>query len=117
MRLTPISLPLMRAPRALLAVSNGTKRIAVAVGLAAAIWRVQRAGAIPSVSTLKLVLAFVLSALSGSLLASVLPMASIRLLVPIALMVALDLVQCHTADERNHVNLQSGAPPPLTDLR
>ncbi len=82
-----------------------------------AIWRVLRAGAIPSVSPLTLMPAFVLSAPSVSLLPTVLPMASIRLLVPIALMVALPLVQCHTADERNHVNLQSGAPPPLTDLR
>ena len=62
------------------------------VGLATAFWRFQRAGAIPWRFTLKLIPVFVLSALAGAALASVLPMDHIRLLVHIVLLLALALV-------------------------
>lgn len=87
-----ISLPLLLALGLPPAVANGTNRLPVLVGLATAFWRFQRAGAIPWAFTLKLLPTFVLSALAGASLAGVLPMEHIRLLVHIALLLALALV-------------------------
>lgn len=87
-----ISLPLLLALGLPPAVANGTNRLPVLVGLATAFWRFQRAGAIPWGFTLRLIPAFVLSALLGASLAAVLPMEHIRQLVHIALLLALALV-------------------------
>ena len=87
-----ISLPLLLALGLPPAVANGTNRLPVLVGLATAFWRFQRAGVIPWRFTLKLIPVFVLSALAGASLAAVLPMDHIRLLVHIALLLALALV-------------------------
>lgn len=87
-----ISLPLLLALGLPPAVANGTNRLPVVVGMATAFWRFQRARAIPWPFTLRLLPSFVLSALVGAVLADRLPMAHIRVLVQIALLVALGLV-------------------------
>ena len=87
-----ITLPLLLALGLPPAVANGTNRLPVLVGLASAFWRFQRAGAIPWRFTLRLMPAFVSSALIGAALADRLPMAHIRLLVHVALLLALALV-------------------------
>lgn len=87
-----ISLPLLLALGLPPAVANGTNRLPVLVGLATAFWRFQRAGAIPWAFTLKLLPSFVLCGLLGASLVAMLPMDHIRLLVHIALLLALALV-------------------------
>lgn len=87
-----ITLPLLLALGLPPAVANGTNRLPVLVGLVSALWRFQRAGAIPWRFTVRLMPAFVLSALVGAGLAKGLPMEHIRLLVHIALLLALALV-------------------------
>ena len=87
-----ISLPLLLALGLPPAVANGTNRLPVLMGLATAVWRFQRAKAIPWGFTVKLIPAFVLSAVLGASLAAALPMEHIRLLVYFALLLALALV-------------------------
>lgn len=87
-----ITLPLLLALGLPPAVANGTNRLPVLAGLVTAFWRFQRAGAIPWRFTLRLMPAFVVSALIGALLAAMLPMARIRLLVHLALLLALAMV-------------------------
>jgi uncharacterized membrane protein YfcA len=73
-------------------VANGTNRLPVLVGMASAFWQFQRAGAIPWSFTLRLLPVFLLSALAGSGLATILPMDQIRVLVHVALVLAFLLV-------------------------
>lgn len=87
-----ISLPLLLALGLPPELANGTNRLPVLVGLTTAFCRFQRAGAIPWRFTLRLLPAFLLSALAGASLADHLPMAHIRVLVHIALLLALALV-------------------------
>lgn len=73
-------------------VANGTNRLPVLVGMASAFWQFQCAGAIPWSFTLRLLPVFLLSALAGSGLATILPMNQIRMLVHVALVLAFLLV-------------------------
>lgn len=74
------------------AVANGTNRLPVLVGMASAAWNFQRAGAIPWSFTLRLLPGFLVSALAGAGLATMLPMDQIRVLVHLALLLAFFLV-------------------------
>jgi len=87
-----ISLPLLLALGLPPAVANGTNRLPVLIGMGTAFWRFHRAGAIPWAFTLRLMPAFALSAVLGASLAEVLPMEHIRLLVHVALLLAMALV-------------------------
>jgi uncharacterized membrane protein YfcA len=73
-------------------VANGTNRLPILVGMASALWKFQRAGAIPWSYALRLTPVFLLTALAGSGLATVLPMDQIRWLVHVALILAFVLV-------------------------
>jgi uncharacterized membrane protein YfcA len=73
-------------------VANGTNRLPVLVGMATALWQCQRAGAIAWSFTWRLLPVFLLSALAGSGLATILPMDQILVLVHVALVLALLLV-------------------------
>ena len=87
-----ITLPLLLAIGLPPVVANGTNRLPVLVGFLAAIWRFQKAGAIPWRLSLQLLPIFLVSALLGANLASMLPMGFIRLLVHVALVLALAMV-------------------------
>lgn len=87
-----ISLPLLLALGLPPAIANGTNRLPVLVGMATAIWRFQQSKAIPWRLCLRLLPPFVISALVGAQLAAMLPMESIRVLVHIAVVLALVLL-------------------------
>ena len=67
-------------------------RLPVLVGMATAIWRFQQSKAIPWRLCLRLLPGFLVSALVGALLAAMLPMGQIRVLVHIAVVLALVLL-------------------------
>ena len=87
-----ISLPLLLALGLPPAIANGTNRLPVLVGMATAIWRFQQSKAIPWRLCLRLLPGFLVSALVGALLAAMLPMGQIRVLVHIAVVLALVLL-------------------------
>lgn len=87
-----ISLPLLLALGLPPAVANATNRLPVLVGLITAVWRFQLSGAIRWRFCLQLMPVFLLSAVVGANLATQLPMERIRLLVYLALGLALVLV-------------------------
>jgi hypothetical protein len=74
------------------AVANGTNRLPVLVGMASALWNFQRSRVIPWSFALRLLPVFLLSALAGAGLATILPMDQIRGLVHVALVLAFFLV-------------------------
>jgi uncharacterized membrane protein YfcA len=87
-----ISLPLLLALGLPPAVANATNRVPVLVGLITAIWRFQISGAIRWRLCLPLMPVFLVSAVIGANLATQLPMERIRVLVYVALGLALVLV-------------------------
>ena len=87
-----ISLPLLLALGLPPAIANGTNRLPVLVGMATAIWRFEQNRAIPWRLCLRLLPAFLISALVGAQMAAMLPMEHIRLLVHIAVVLALVLL-------------------------
>jgi hypothetical protein len=84
-----ISLPLLLALGLPPAVANATNRLPVLVGFITAVWRFQSAGAIRWRFCLQLMPVFLVSAVVGANLATQLPMERIRLLVYLALGLAL----------------------------
>ena len=84
-----ITLPLLIALGLPPAIANGTNRLPVLVGMASAIWRFQKSKAIPWPFCLRLLPVFVISALVGAQMAAMLPMERIRVLVHIAVVLAL----------------------------
>jgi uncharacterized membrane protein YfcA len=87
-----ITLPVLLALGLPPSLANGTNRLPVLVGMATAFWSFQRRRAIPWSFVLRLLPAFLLSALLGAGLASALPMGQIRLLVHVAVALALLLL-------------------------
>lgn len=87
-----ITLPLLIAVGLPPAVANATNRLPVVVGMALAMLRFQRAGAIPWGFTLKLLPAFLIGALVGALGAAMVPMGEIRLLIHGAILLAFALL-------------------------
>ena len=87
-----ISLPLLLALGLPPAIANGTNRLPVLVGMATAIWRFQQSKAIPWRFCLRLLPAFLISAVVGAQLAAMLSMEHIELLVHIAVVLALVLL-------------------------
>ena len=87
-----ITLPLLIALGLPPAIANGTNRLPVLVGMASAIWRFEQSKVIPWRLCLKLLPAFLISALVGAQMAAMLPMEHIRLLVHIAVVLALVLL-------------------------
>lgn len=87
-----ISLPVLLAIGLPPAVANGTNRLPLLMGLGIAVWRFERNHAIPWRFCLQLMPVFLISAVVGAQLVVMLPMEQIRLLVHIALVLALVLV-------------------------
>jgi len=87
-----ISLPILLALGMPPAIANGTNRLPVLVGMATAIWRFQKSNAIPWRLCLRLLPALLISALVGAQMAAMLPMEQIRVLVRIAVVLALVLL-------------------------
>jgi uncharacterized protein len=87
-----VTLPLLLALGLPPAVANGTNRLPVLVGMATAFWSFQRGGLIPWPFISQLLPAFLLPALAGAAIASFLPMQAIRVLVHVAVVLALLLL-------------------------
>lgn len=87
-----ITLPLLLALGLPPAVANGTNRLPVLVGMATAFWSFQRGGLIPWSYLLQLLPAFLLPALAGAAIASFLSMHAIRVVVHVAVILALLLL-------------------------
>lgn len=87
-----ITLPLLIALGLPPAIANGTNRLPVLVGMASAIWRFEQSKVIPWRLCLRLLPAFLISALVGAQMAAMLQMEHIRVLVHIAVVLALVLL-------------------------
>jgi len=90
-----ITLPLLLALGLPAGVANGTNRLPVLAGLITALWRYQRAGAIPWHLVLRLLPIFLGAAAAGARLAVMLQMQTIRVVIDVALLLALAMVLLH----------------------
>lgn len=90
-----ITLPLLLALGLPAGVANGTNRLPVLAGLLTALWRFQRAGAIPWRLTLQLLPVFLAAAATGAWVAVMLHMQIIRMVIDLALLLALVMVLLH----------------------
>lgn len=87
-----VSLPVLLALGLPPTIANGTNRFPVLVGMATAVWRFQKSRAIPWRLCLKLLPAVLIGSLVGAQMAVMLPKENIRLLVYIAVVLALVLL-------------------------
>ena len=90
-----ITLPLLLALGLPAGVANGTNRLPVLAGLITALWRYQRAGAIPWRLVLRLLPIFLGATAAGAWLAVMLHMQIIRVVIDVALLLALAMVLLH----------------------
>jgi hypothetical protein len=108
-----ISLPVLIGLGLPPAVANATNRLPVVVGMAIALLRFQRAGAIPWGFTLKLLPAFLAAATLGALGATRIPMQEVSLLIHIAILVAFLLLLLRPSRWLNDLSTSSLPSPSL----